>query len=164
RLYPARGRSRAQPFYSERGGEDRLRVRRAPGAGRKTQAAMSEFARPFTRPPHSLVFEPAVRAALEEDLGLAGDITTDLLIDTGQQSKARIVARAPGTVAGLICAITAFRLVDADVEVACGALDGEAVEADTAIATICGRTRALLTGERVALNFLGHLSGIATTT
>ena len=125
---------------------------------------MSEFARPFTRPPHPLLFESSVRAALEEDVGRAGDLTTDLLIDINQQAEARIVARAAGTLGGLICAVSAFRLIDAHMEIVCGALDGEEVAPDTAIATIRGRTRALLTAERVALNFLGHLSGIATAT
>jgi nicotinate-nucleotide pyrophosphorylase (carboxylating) len=125
---------------------------------------MSEFSRPFTRPPHPLVFESAVRTALAEDLGRAGDLTTDLLIDVNHQAEARIVARAPGTLAGFICAASAFHLIDAQVEIACGALDGEGVEAGTTIATVGGRARALLTAERVALNFLGHLSGIATAT
>ncbi|HEX3432306.1 MAG TPA: carboxylating nicotinate-nucleotide diphosphorylase [Rhizomicrobium sp.] len=125
---------------------------------------MSELARPFTRSPHRLTFESSVRLALEEDLGRAGDLTTDLLIDPDKHAEARLVARAPGTLSGLICAATAFRLIDPDVEIACGALDGEPVIPDTSIATIRGRARALLSAERVALNFVGHLSGIATRT
>lgn len=125
---------------------------------------MSEFARPFTRPPHPLLIEPFVRSALEEDLGRAGDLTTDLLIDADQQMEARIVARASGTLSGLACAASAFRLLDESTNITCGALDGEAVVSGTAIATIHGRARALLSAERVALNFVGHLSGIATAT
>jgi nicotinate-nucleotide pyrophosphorylase (carboxylating) len=125
---------------------------------------MSEFARPFTRPPHHLLIEPSVRAALEEDLGRAGDLTTDLLIADIQQTEARIVARKAGTVSGLICAATAFHLMSRDVQIECGALDGETVHADDAIAILRGPTRVLLSAERVALNFLGHLSGVATAT
>lgn len=125
---------------------------------------MSEFARSFTRPPHPLLLEPVLRAALAEDLGRAGDVTTDLLIDVDRRSEARIVARASGTLSGLVCATGAFRLLNQGVEIVCGALDGEAVESNTNIATLHGQARALLSGERVALNFLGRLSGIATTT
>jgi nicotinate-nucleotide pyrophosphorylase (carboxylating) len=125
---------------------------------------MSEFARPFTRPPQPLIFESSVRAALEEDLGRAGDLTTDLLVDVNQQLEGRIVARAPGTLSGLVCAACAFRLLDEAAEIVCGALDGEAAEPKTSIATVRGQARAVLSAERVALNFLGHLSGIATAT
>jgi nicotinate-nucleotide pyrophosphorylase (carboxylating) len=125
---------------------------------------MSEFARPFTRPPHPLLIEPFVRTALEEDLGRAGDLTTDLLVDINQQVKARIVARVQGTLSGLICAACAFRLLDEAAEIACGALDGEAVEPGATIATVRGQARAVLSAERVALNFVGHLSGVATAT
>ena len=125
---------------------------------------MSEFARPFTRPPHPLLVEPLVRSALEEDLGRAGDLTTELLVPANQSAVARIVAREPGTLAGLICAACAFGLIDASVDITAAALDGETVEAGTSVATIRGPARALLTAERVALNFLGHLSGVATTT
>jgi nicotinate-nucleotide pyrophosphorylase (carboxylating) len=125
---------------------------------------MSEFARPFTRPPHPVLVEPSVRIALAEDLGRAGDLTTDLLIDPDQLAEARIIARASGTISGLICAASAFRLMDPGVEMECGVLDGETVHADCSIATLRGRARALLGGERVALNFVGHLSGIATAT
>src|SRR5690348_12049086 len=125
---------------------------------------MSEFARPFTRPPHPLLVEPFVRAALAEDFGRAGDLTTDLLIDPDQQAEARIVARAAGTVSGLVCATSAFRLMDEKAEIACGVMDGETVHAGGCIATLRGGSRALLGAERVALNFIGHLSGIATAT
>lgn len=125
---------------------------------------MSEFARPFTRPPHPLLIESSVRAALEEDLGRAGDLTTDLLIDSGQLLDARIVARKSGTLSGLVCAANAFALLDESATITSGALDGESVISGTSIATIRGRGRALLSAERTALNFLGHLSGVATAT
>jgi len=125
---------------------------------------MTEFSRPFALPPDPFVFEPAVRAALEEDIGYAGDLTTDLLISSDARAEARVVARAPGTLAGLICAASAFRLIDSSTKIACGAQDGEAVAAGTVIATVCAHTRALLSAERVALNFVGHLSGVATAT
>ena len=125
---------------------------------------MSEFARPFTRPPHPIVFEPLVRNALEEDLGRAGDVSTDLLVTADHPSEARLVAREDGTMSGLICAASAFRMMDATVRIECGIPDGETVQAGRIIATIRGPARALLGAERVALNFLGHLSGVATAT
>lgn len=125
---------------------------------------MTEFARPFTRPPHPLLIEPSVRGALREDLGRAGDLTTDMLIDVDQQLEARIVARTPGVLSGLVCVACAFRILDESVVIRCGALDGEALERDASIATVRGSARAILSAERVSLNFLGHLSGIATAT
>ncbi|MGH6887830.1 MAG: carboxylating nicotinate-nucleotide diphosphorylase [Rhizomicrobium sp.] len=116
------------------------------------------------RPPHPLLVDPIVRRALEEDLGRAGDLTTDLLIPPDQPAEARLVVRAAGTLAGIICADRAFRLVDGNVRVAAHAPDGARVNAGDTIAAVAGPARALLTGERVALNFLGHLSGVATAT
>ena len=118
----------------------------------------------FTRPPLALLIEPIVRAALEEDLGRAGDITSALTIPDGATATARLVARKPGHIAGLNCAELAFRLVDPALRFTAAAADGDAVEAGTLLATIEGPARGLLTGERVALNFLGHLSGVATAT
>ncbi len=117
-----------------------------------------------TRPPHALLVEPIVRHALEEDLGRAGDITSDLTIPSGTQARATLAARKPGTIAGLIAAETAFRLVDPSLKFETHAPDGSTVTAGTILATIAGPARAVLTGERVALNFAGHLSGIATAT
>lgn len=118
----------------------------------------------FTRPPPALLIEPAVRTALEEDLGSAGDITSALTIPDGAQAVARLIARKPGHIAGLICAEVAFRLVDPTLRFTAVMADGEAVEAGAPLATIAGPAHSLLTGERVALNFLGHLSGVATAT
>ena len=122
------------------------------------------IALPFTRPPHVLLVEPIVRHALEEDLGRAGDITSDLTIPAETQSIAGLVARKPGTIAGLIAAQSAFGLVDPAVRFEVETPDGATVKAGTLLARISGPARAILTGERVALNFAGHLSGIATAT
>jgi nicotinate-nucleotide pyrophosphorylase (carboxylating) len=122
------------------------------------------LALPFTRPPASLLVEPIVRAALEEDLGRAGDVTSELTIPADQTATARFVARKPGRIAGLICAEAAFRLVDPQVGFQAGLPDGSEAPAGAVLATVSGPARSLLTAERVALNFLGPLSGTATAT
>jgi nicotinate-nucleotide pyrophosphorylase (carboxylating) len=118
----------------------------------------------FTRPPAALLIEPQVRAALEEDLGRAGDITSETTIPAGQQARAKFVARRPGRIAGLICAEIAFRLIDPALTFAVSTPDGSEAAAGTVLATVTGPARAILTAERVALNFLGPLSGTATAT
>ncbi len=124
----------------------------------------TDLALAFTRPPHPLLVEPIVRAALEEDLGRAGDLTSELTIPPEQHSTARIVARQPGAIAGLIAAECAFRLVDPQTTFRAEKPDGSMVDAGTTLAVIEGPSRSLLTAERVALNFAGHLSGVATAT
>jgi nicotinate-nucleotide pyrophosphorylase (carboxylating) len=125
---------------------------------------MTEFALPFTRPPEAMLVEPIVRRALEEDLGRAGDLTGQLIVRADQKINAKVMARNPGTVSGLIAADCAFRLVDHSV-VFRGALpDGSQAREGSVLATVEGPARAILTAERVALNFAGHLSGIATAT
>jgi nicotinate-nucleotide pyrophosphorylase (carboxylating) len=111
-----------------------------------------------------LLVERAVTAALEEDLGSAGDITTDAIVPAGAQGNARIVARKAGVVAGLDLAEAAFRALDPEARFTRMVEDGGKVEASATIARISAKTRALLTGERTALNFLNRLSGIATLT
>jgi nicotinate-nucleotide pyrophosphorylase (carboxylating) len=106
----------------------------------------------------------AVRAALEEDLGQAGDITTDPIIPADARGAAEIVARQAGVVAGLDLAEASFKALDADAMFERLVGEGAKVEAKTPVARIEARTRALLSAERVALNFLGHLSGIASLT
>lgn len=106
----------------------------------------------------------AIEAALAEDLGLAGDITTNAIIAKDSTSRAVIAARKPGRIAGLPLAEAAFRRLDPSIGFRVLVADGEDAEAGAVIAEIDGNTRAILTAERVALNFLGHLSGIATTT
>ena len=118
----------------------------------------------FTRPPPSLLIEPQIRAALEEDLGRAGDITSQLAIPAGATATARLVARKPGRIAGLICAQIAFRLVDAGVTFDTALPDGSDATAGSVLATVSGPAASLLTAERVALNYLGPLSGTATLT
>jgi len=111
-----------------------------------------------------LVIEPLVRAALVEDLGLAGDITSAAVIPADHRSSLVMVARQPGVIAGLDAAELAFQLVEAAITMTRHMEDGSRVEPGDTIATITGPSRGLLTGERTALNFLGHLSGIATVT
>ena len=111
-----------------------------------------------------LLVERAVAAALEDDLGLAGDITTDAIIPVGARGEAAIVARKAGVVAGLDLAEAAFKALDPEARFKRIVDDGGAVAAGGTIAEISAKTRALLSGERTALNFLGRLSGIATLT
>jgi len=122
------------------------------------------IALPFTRPPHALLIEPTVRHALEEDLGRAGDITTELTIPADKRITARLAARKDGTIAGLIAAQCAFRLVDPEVQFEVEIPDGSRASKGAVLATLKGPARAILTGERVALNFTGRLSGVATAT
>lgn len=105
----------------------------------------------------------AVSRALDEDIG-RGDITTDALIGADAMSAARLVAREAGIVAGLDLAEAAFRTLDPAMSFERALQDGDAVEAGQTLEHIRGHTRALLSGERVALNFLTHLSGVATLT
>ena len=111
-----------------------------------------------------VVIEPIVRAALIEDLGRAGDLTTDSIIAADAVATVALVAREPGVVAGLPLAALAWELVDPRISCEVHLPDGSRVEPGSVIATISGPARGLLTGERVALNFLGHLSGVATGT
>lgn len=113
--------------------------------------------------PQTLV-DDAIAAALDEDLGLAGDITTLATVPPEARALGIIGARKPGVVAGLQLVDAAFRALDPDVNMNVHVSDGSAVEAGATIARVSGNTRALLTAERVAMNFLGHLSGIATLT
>ncbi len=125
---------------------------------------MTALALGSTHPPHDLLVEPLVRLALEEDLGLAGDITTELTVSPLQNAHARIVAHQTGTISGLVAVAWAFRLIDPAIDLRAEVFDGAPASAGATIATLVGQARGILTGERVALNFLGHLSGIATAT
>ncbi|MGV2128633.1 carboxylating nicotinate-nucleotide diphosphorylase [Agrobacterium vitis] len=116
---------------------------------------------------HSLprvIVEPLVRNAFSEDLGLAGDITSMAVIPADHRSTVQIASRRDGVIAGLDASAIAFELVDPGLVMTFHVSDGAAVKAGDVLATISGSSRSLLTGERVALNFLGHLSGIATVT
>ncbi|MCZ7449385.1 carboxylating nicotinate-nucleotide diphosphorylase [Agrobacterium rhizogenes] len=111
-----------------------------------------------------LIVEPLVRNALLEDLGLAGDITSTAVIPADHRSVVVMASREPGVIAGLDAAELAFQLVDPAIRMSRHIADGAAVASGDIIATIEGPSRGLLTGERTALNFLGHLSGIASVT
>jgi nicotinate-nucleotide pyrophosphorylase (carboxylating) len=113
-------------------------------------------------PPH--LVESAVKMALAEDVGLAGDITTNAVVSADAKGQAEIVARNAGVVAGLDLAEAAFKALDPSASFARIVSDGGTVEAGATIARVAGKSRALITGERTALNFLGRLSGIATLT
>jgi nicotinate-nucleotide pyrophosphorylase (carboxylating) len=112
----------------------------------------------------TVMIEPLVRAALLEDLGRAGDLTTDAIIPADMTTRAVIAARQPGVVAGLDLAVLAFRLIDPRIEVHIHKADGARLTPGDDIATLSGPARGILTAERVALNFMGHLSGIASAT
>jgi nicotinate-nucleotide pyrophosphorylase (carboxylating) len=111
-----------------------------------------------------LLYEPFLREALREDLGRAGDITTDAIVPAGLLGQADAVGRASGIVSGLEPFARTFTLVDERVSVLLHAADGDRVEAGTPIARVSGPLRAILAAERTALNVLGHLSGVATAT
>jgi nicotinate-nucleotide pyrophosphorylase (carboxylating) len=111
-----------------------------------------------------LLYEELVRRALAEDLGRAGDVTTDAVVPSSLEAQAEIVARAAGRVAGLEPALLAFRLLDPACEADVCHGDGRDVAAGDVLARVRGRARAILTAERTALNLLGRLCGIATAT
>lgn len=112
----------------------------------------------------AIMLEPLVRIALLEDLGRAGDITTDAIIPASRRARMAISARQHGIVAGLDLASIAFRQLDPGIAITVEKPDGAPVTPDDIVATIDGFARAILTAERTALNFLCHLSGVATAT
>jgi nicotinate-nucleotide pyrophosphorylase (carboxylating) len=120
--------------------------------------------KPPVEPLPTLLVEPIVRSALLEDLGRAGDITTTALLPADMRCTGAVVARGHGTIAGTEAAALAFRLLDPSVRVAIGRPDGSRVAAGEPILHVEGPARAVLAAERVALNLLCHLSGIATAT
>ena len=109
-----------------------------------------------------LEIEAAVTRALEEDLGRAGDITSIATVPEDTQGRAVLNARQAGVISGLPLVAAAFRRLAPEIELAPHARDGAAIEAGTELMTVSGNARAILGAERVALNYLGHLSGIAT--
>ncbi len=117
----------------------------------------------LTLPPRS-VTDSILQAALAEDMGQAGDITTDAIVSVDQAAQATIGARAVGCIAGLPFACHTFCLLDGSVTVQSLVSDGATVAPGQPLAALRGPARALLTAERVALNLLGRLSGIATAT
>ena len=111
-----------------------------------------------------LVAKPVVRSALVEDLGRGGDLTTDAIVGADRAAVARIVPREAGVLAGGGIAALAFRTLDECAEVGQSVRDGERFAPGEVVVEIRARARAILTGERTALNLLGRLSGIATAT
>jgi len=111
-----------------------------------------------------LMVDDAVKAALLEDWGRAGDVTSQATLPASAQARAVIAARKPGVLAGLALAESAFRQTDAGLRFEPVLQDGDRLSPKDVVARIEGPARALLAAERVALNFLGHLSGIATAT
>jgi nicotinate-nucleotide pyrophosphorylase (carboxylating) len=117
-----------------------------------------------TPPLPSIIIEPIVRNALLEDLGRAGDVTTDAIVPADARAETALVAREKGVVAGLDFALAAFRLIDPAIEARIEQADGSRIEKGDVIGTFRGPARGMLTAERTALNFLCHLSGIASAT
>lgn len=113
-------------------------------------------------PPRPTVVE-AVTRAIAEDLEPLGDVTSALL-PSDLRATARFVVRTDGVIAGRDCVTETYAQVDPSVVVEWAVTDGDAVSAGTVLATVSGALPSILAGERTALNFLGHLSGIATTT
>lgn len=111
-----------------------------------------------------VMLEPLVRAALLEDLGRAGDLTTDAIVSPAAQARMTIRARQPGVVAGLDLARLAFCLIDPAIVFAIEKPDGSALQPGDVVGRLEGSARGLLTAERTALNFLCHLSGVASVT
>jgi len=111
-----------------------------------------------------LLYRDIVARALAEDLGRAGDITTDLIFGPEHTSSAVFHAREAGVLAGLEPALEVFRQLSTEVRISDALADGARLEPGAVIARVSGPTRAVLTGERTALNLMGHLSGIASRT
>ncbi len=124
----------------------------------------AELSGPVLCAPPALLWEPLLRRALREDLGRAGDRTSDAVLPAGAQAQGAIVARAAGTVAGLGISAAAFRVLDPSARVEFRRADGDRVAAGTTLALVRGEARALLSAERTCLNLLGRLCGIATAT
>ena len=111
-----------------------------------------------------LAIDEAVRRALDEDLGRAGDVTSIATVPRGKLGRAVVVARKAGTIAGLPLVETAFKTIDPSIKIEGFARDAMTVAAKTPLMAVAGEARAILAAERVALNFIGHLSGIASAT
>ena len=115
-------------------------------------------------PPHPLLYEDLIVRALAEDLGRAGDLSTDTIIPVEASASAAIIARQAGRIAGITIAAAVFDRVDPRIRVEIHIPDGQDAAAGARIATVSGPARGILTGERCALNLLGRLCGIATVT
>ncbi|MGX8220482.1 carboxylating nicotinate-nucleotide diphosphorylase [Psychrobacter celer] len=113
---------------------------------------------------NEVLLRPLVEAALTEDLGRRGDVTSQATIPADMQAQLQLKARQAGVICGMDLARLAFGMVDTQIGFDAQIADGERVEAGTVLATVRGNARHLLTAERTALNFMTHLSGIATAT
>ena len=111
-----------------------------------------------------LEIDEAVTRALAEDLGRAGDVTSIATVPEGTPGRAVVAARKGGRIAGLPLVEAAFRKLAPEMQIEAHARDGETVAGGTSLMTVTGPARAMLGSERVALNFIGHLSGVATAT
>jgi nicotinate-nucleotide pyrophosphorylase (carboxylating) len=111
-----------------------------------------------------LIIEPIVRAALLEDLGRAGDITTDAIVPEDASVEAVIATRQPGIVAGLDVALLAFEIIDPALRLERICADGSPAARGQEVARISGRARGVLAAERTALNLMSRMSGVATAT
>ena len=111
-----------------------------------------------------LEIDAQVERALAEDLGRAGDVTSIATISEGTRARAAVVARKSGVIAGLPFVAACFRRLDSGVHIEAKARDGASIIEKTALMTVDGSARAVLAAERVALNLLGHLSGVASAT
>ena len=111
-----------------------------------------------------ILIEPIIRNALLEDLGLAGDITTNSVVDENQHSKVAMISRENGILSGAEIAALSFILIDPTIKIKFLKNDGDSLSPGDKIAIIEGSSHAILTGERTALNFMSHLSGIASVT
>ena len=121
-------------------------------------------ATPPPPPLPDLVLDPIIRLALAEDLGRAGDLTTDATIPAGTSMEAAMVSRKPGHLAGLDAARYALNLIDRNVTWTAHAADGDSIAAGQTLVSLAGPARVILTAERTMLNLVGRLSGIATLT
>jgi nicotinate-nucleotide pyrophosphorylase (carboxylating) len=110
------------------------------------------------------VVQAAITAAFAEDLGLAGDLTTDAILGATWTASGVIAAREAGVVAGLAVAKAVFQYLDPAITFTARSAEGADVAAGTVVAELAGNARAMLSAERIALNFLGRMSGIATLT
>ncbi len=115
-------------------------------------------------PPPAHLVAAAVRNALAEDLGLAGDITSQACIPAERSARLAMVSRVSGVIAGLPLALEAFRQMDPAIQVRLHKEDGDALEPGDVVLTAAGNARAILAAERSALNFAGRLAGVASLT
>ena len=114
--------------------------------------------------PDKTLTERTVEEALKEDIGITGDITSNLILDDSNRSEFEIKSRQEGVISGLYLAETAFRLIDKNITFEKFKEEGDEVEVDNILVRIRGNSISILTAERTALNFLSHMSGIASAT